>query len=366
MPDKPLPWWHDWNKVREAAAWALNAFQVVVWTIVVLSRGGDIPPPAPPKDDDPVIFTQGWIDDPDAVAQVVAGMPIKSFLDTPAGRSETEPEQVFLWDAARKATGDVLPARNQGSVGSCVAFGCVCAVEYLQCVQIANGQPSEFKALAQEVVYGGSRVEIGGGRIRGDGSVGGWAARWCSEYGVVARGRHGEHNLERYDESLCRQYGAKGVPADLEPIAKQRPVKNTAPIRSAAECRKALASGYPVSVASSQGFVMKRDSEGFCKASGTWMHQMAILGYQNGSRPGFWIQNSWGPSAHTGPKGAGSPPEGGFWAEASVVDRMLRQGDSWAFSDVVGFPKRKLTWYDVTQRRETRQRGLLLPFAMAQ
>ena len=41
--------------------------------------------------------------------------------------------------------------------------------------------------LSPEVIYGGSRVEIGGGRIRGDGSIGAWAARWVRDYGVVPR-----------------------------------------------------------------------------------------------------------------------------------------------------------------------------------
>ena len=50
-----------------------------------------------------------------------------------------------------------------------------------------------------------------GGRVRGDGSVGAWAARFVSEYGVVERGVVGRHDLRKYDEVLCREFGRLGA-----------------------------------------------------------------------------------------------------------------------------------------------------------
>jgi hypothetical protein len=35
-------------------------------------------------------------------------------------------------------------------------------------------------------------------------------------------------------------------------------------------------------------------------------------------------------------------PVAGFWADASVIDRMVKQGDSFALADVAGFPARKV------------------------
>lgn len=319
----------------------------------------------PDKLPDAAVGAMGWVDDQTLVGQVVEDLPIKSFADTPAFIAGAEPESVYLWDAARKATGDVIPCRNQGSVGSCVAFGAACAAEHLMCVQIALLQrPEEFKDLAQEVIYGGSRVEIGGGRIRGDGSVGAWAAKWVREYGLVARGVYGSIDLSRYSEATCRAFGRSGVPDDLEQLARGRPVRSITQVRTATECRRALASGYPVTIASSQGFRMQRDSQGFCSPAGTWMHQMCVIGYRKGSRPGFWIQNSWGAQAHTGPKGEGSPPDGGFWADEGVVHRMLGQGDSWAFADLDGFPARNIDWFSrVAPRRHKLDTETLLGVA---
>jgi hypothetical protein len=75
------------------------------------------------------------------------------------------------------------------------------------------------------------------------------------------------------------------------------------------------------------------------------MHCLSIVGVRGGSRSGAFLLNSWGGLAHRGPLGPGDPSPAGFWADAAVVDRMLRQGDSWAFSSFAGFPARKLDWY---------------------
>ncbi len=288
----------------------------------------------------------GWVRDPAAVDAVASELKAPAFRDTPAFRAVYDgPDDVFLWDACRKATGDLLPPRDQKAVGSCVGFGTASAVEHLLCVQIANGAGEDFHDLAQEVIYGGSRVEIGGGRIRGDGSVGAWAAKWVTRYGVVPRGLFGPRDLRTYSEARCREYGRTGVPDDLEPLARRHPVKAVSNVRSWDECRAAVRNGYPVAVCSDQGFTMARDRDGFARPSGSWAHCMAVVGVQGGRRPGAFVLNSWGPSAHTGPRGAGDPSPAGFWADAAVVDRMLQQGDSWAFGHAVGFPAQKLNWY---------------------
>jgi hypothetical protein len=313
---------------------------------VVALTGGEPKPAAPPESpqDEPRAF--GWVHDPAAVSECVRELKCGAFRETAAFAAEyAGPDDVFLWDAARKVTGDVLPARDQKSVGSCVGFATASAVEYLMCVQIAVGANEEYRDLAQEVIYGGSRVEIGGGRVRGDGSVGAWAAKWVTDYGVVPRGIFGRHDLRAYDEARCREYGRTGVPDDLERVAKKHPVKSVAAVRSWDECRAAIRNGYPVLVCSDQGFAMQRDADGFCPPQGTWYHAMAVIGVRGGPRSGGFLLNSWGPNAHRGPRGPGDPPPAGFWADAATLDRMLRQGDSWSFSQVVGFPPRELNWY---------------------
>jgi hypothetical protein len=70
-------------------------------------------------------FAQGWVDDQEQVGVVVAEQEFKSFSETEAGKFMTYalPENVYLWDAAKKVLGTLLPDRNQGSVGSCFPAG---------------------------------------------------------------------------------------------------------------------------------------------------------------------------------------------------------------------------------------------------
>jgi hypothetical protein len=281
----------------------------------------------------------GWVRDEAAANAFAASLPQADFRLTPAFRQSVDDDgDVYLWEAARFATGGHIPARNQGNVGACVGFGTAAAIEYLQCQRITDGESETFRALAPEIIYAGSRVEIGGGRIRGDGSVGAWAAKFVREYGTLPRDRYPHLDLSRYSEKLCRKLGQIGVPDPLEPRCREHPVRSVTRIGSFEECRAALRNGYPMIVCSDRGFDPRRDADGFCKPQGIWMHCMAIVGVRGGDRPGAFLLNSWGANAHAGPRGHGDPPEGGFWADADVVDAMLRQGDSWGFSHYEGFP----------------------------
>lgn len=314
---------------------AVGVALLVGRTPSVESTNRGLTPPA--RQDGSLAF--GWIDDPEAVRECVALMQCGRFCETLAFAAENEqPEDVYLWERCRAVTGDVLPPRDQKDVGSCVGVATATAIEHLLCEQIAAGSCEEFRELASEVIYGGSRVEIGGGRVRGDGSVGAWAAKFVKDYGIVPRGVYGKHDLRAYDERLCREFGRRGVPENPKVIAKEHPVRGVAQVKTWEECRAAIRNGYPVLVCSSQGFEFERDAAGFCAPQGKWYHAMAVVGVRGGERPGGFLLNSWGPDVHTGPRVPEGAPVAGFWVDAATLDRMLRQGDSWAFSQAAGFP----------------------------
>jgi hypothetical protein len=265
---------------------------------------------------------------------------------------------VYLWDAYRKLHGTVPPPQNQNPVGSCVSFGTSRAVERTMAVQIAlRRRPEEFYPIVEEVVYAGSRVEVGGGRIKGDGSVGAWAAKFVKGWGVVKRGKHLSYDLTTYDPDRCRSWGRSGVPDDLEAVAREHPVKDVTQVKDWTQAKSALASGYGIAICSNTGFQgMKRDSRGVLEPRGAWAHCMCCDGYHtepDGSEYGH-IENSWGASAHTGPVGWGEPSTAGFWVRSAVVDRMLKQDDSWAFADVRGFPARTIDWFVLRQDDHSR------------
>lgn len=298
-------------------------------------------------DDLPPNVAFGWVNDPEAVESVVAQLPYRSFADTPAfGFLDSDmPDHVYLWEAAIEVTGKLLPPFNQGAIGSCVSFGTNRAIEYTMCVEIMKQKTEEFQHIVQEITYGGSRVEVGKGGIRGDGSIGAWAAKFVRDWGIVARGKYNKYDLSTYSESTCREFGKSGVPSDLEVEAKKHPVKETVMVTTWDQAKKALVQGYGIAICSGQGFSMRRGENGIAKASGSWAHCMCLCGFTtiDGKEYGR-IDNSWGPNAHTGPVGPGNPGSEGFYAAASVIEGMLKEKDSFAFSSVEGFPMRKIHW----------------------
>lgn len=297
-------------------------------------------------DNIPIAFANGWINDPDAVELIVSQLPYRSFADTPAhGYADETPDHLYLWDFAKKATGALLPPVSQGQIGSCVSFGTNRAIEYTMCVQIAQKMLEEFHMIAQEVTYGGSRVEVGGGKMSGDGSIGAWAAKFVKDWGVVSRGVYGKYDLTKYSETTCKQFGRSGVPTELEAEARKHPVKETVMVSSWDQAKKALVQGYGIAICSNQGFSMKRDANGIAKTSGSWAHCMCLSGWATINKKEYGrIDNSWGPDAHTGPVGPGEPGPEGFYADSKIIDKMLAQKDSFAFSCVEGFPIRKIDW----------------------
>lgn len=287
--------------------------------------------------------TYGWVKDPQVIEANLNPAITGQFADTPAGKAVMGDDDVFLWQAVRKVNNrgpPWYPAVDQKDVGCCVGCGWKHAADICQAMQIVGGTRAEWKPLSVEVIYGGSRVEIGRGQIRGDGSVGAWAAKWVGQYGVAPMEKFGSVDLSTFSPARAREFGRTGVPADIEDAAKLHPVKAAALVKSWADVKRAIQQGYPVAVCSDQGFSMTRDRDGFARASGSWAHCMCICGVRKGPREGGFILNSWGDTAHTGPVWPADAPVAGFWADAAVIDRMVRQGDSFALADLQGFPAR--------------------------
>lgn len=321
----------------------------IVNTVTEVIRTVPIQTPEPNEGYSP---TGGWVHDADAIAKNLDPAQTEQFDATPAGRAVMGDEDVFLWRHVRKVAGindRQYPNVNQQSVGCCVGCGWKHACDIVQASAIASGQMFEWKPVSVEVIYGGSRVEVGGGRISGDGSVGSWAKDWCqSRGGLIPMAKYDAADLSQFSPSRAREWGRKGVPDQLEPDAKRHPVKGCALVKSWADAKRALQQGYPIAVCSDQGFSMARDQTGRARPQGSWAHCMCICGVRAAASDrteGGFILNSWGDSAHTGPVWPADAPVAGFWADASVIDRMLRQGDSFALSDVAGFPARRPDWF---------------------
>lgn len=286
----------------------------------------------------------GWIKDPAEVDRIMGLLPMPTFgQSAPHLAGDGAGKVVLLYEAVRKVVGHDLIHEQQ--VGDCVSHGFGLGADVVACVQIATGAGEEWGGeAATEVIYAGSRVEVGGGRIGGDGSVGAWAAKWVQDYGVVVRKQYGSINLATYSGQRAREWGRgrAGVPDELEPIAREHPIKTASLVETYEQARDSLANGYPVAVCSNRGFQQRRDADGFARPSGSWAHCMCFIGIDDSfKRPGALCQNSWGSAWISGPK-RHEQPEGSFWVDADTVTQMLRERDSFALSSFVGFPARDL------------------------
>lgn len=267
---------------------------------------------------------------------------------------------VLLWKAFEKLTGKAYEPHDQ-QIGDCVGQGFGLGVDFLTALQIdMGGMPELWVAkAATEILYAGGRVEVGGLRgDRMDGSTGHWQAEFLTRWGVLLRQKYpGGYDFSEYSGKTAKELGTLGVPDELEPICKLHPVKTCALVTSWSECCDAIANGYPVAVCSNVGFgdssiQWVRDSQGFLRRKrAPWYHCMLIGAIDDtGSRPGGLIFNSWGSNWVTGPTRL-DQPLGTFWVDASTIDAMLKQGDSMALSNYVGYPGAVVPSYVIWQPR---------------
>ena len=290
-------------------------------------------------------YLGGWVKDQKKVEEAMSSLPHPIFRDSWEPIKESgKGKVVLLYDIIKSVAGN-FPSRVQ-TIGDCVSQGAAYAVDSSKCVDIFIKKEQEewVSETATEDIYAGSRVIIGGGRVRGDGSYGVWAARYCSEYGALPRGKYGNVDLRTYSGSKARNWGkpSAGVPKTLLNYSRQHPISTVSRVDTYEEARDLIVNGYAITVASNQGFSTRRDSEGFAKPKGQWAHQMVLLGVDDShGRPGVLCVNSWG-NWNAGPK-RHDQPNSSFWIDADVLERkMLSDGDCWAFSGYEGFKPRKL------------------------
>lgn len=257
---------------------------------------------------------------------------------------------VHLWDYSKAINGrEHFPTFRQ-AIGDCVANGLANGLNYCQAADIylSRGPPTSFRPVDRPWLYGVSRTDpkIGNGRLgSSDGSVGAWAVKAAQLRGVLAADEPG---VPEYSGARAREWGIKGVPSQFHLLAFQQKLKTYAQVRTYEDVRDALANSYPVTIASNVGFQMKavvKDGKHWGRPSGSWAHQMCLIGVDDtavspfdGKKGAAYCLNSWGPEAHGKP--ADDAPPGGFWIDRTTVERIVKQGDSWAISGFTGFPAR--------------------------
>ncbi len=303
------------------------------------------------QDDQPLYC--GWISSPQNRQIFIETNP-KPFMNqlddeirgTGAGK------QALLWPFFEKVSGGPLKPHYQ-AIGDCVSQAYGLGIDILTGIQIVKrGSPQRWVAkAATEVIYGGGRIEIGrqlyNKSYSRDGLDGYLAAEFLKKYGVLLRQKYLEWDFTTYDGAVARKLGRSGVPDALEPLCKLHPIGWASLVQSWDEARDCIYNGYPVILCSNQGFNTRngRDQNGYLTPSRKiWNHAMLLAGIdEDCDRPGGCIINSWGSDWIDGGVKL-NQPVGSFWADASVIDRMVKQKDSIAISSYAGYPKQDLEY----------------------
>jgi hypothetical protein len=169
--------------------------------------------------DDDAAWYFGWIPRNNLIERALSfkKLPLfeesaTSLLGSGAGKT------VLLYEAARKVMGRDLDPGPQ-RIGDCVSWGFSGAIDLLACVETLAGEYKQYSwdlRVCTEAVYGLSRVEYGNADgSYDDGSTGAWAAKAVRLGGTISR-----MQLGPYDPQRAKDWGAKGLPDQLEPGAQ--------------------------------------------------------------------------------------------------------------------------------------------------
>lgn len=306
----------------------------------------------------------GYQPDPEGARQFAQSLPKPTFSQAaPDAMTLAKRQDTFLWRPMNSAHiaryGVPFKASNQLDVGSCVSHGAAHAVYASEAVAWAVGEREEPPHLVhQGAIYGGSRVEARGKPGDGkqpyggymDGSTGYHAAKWLREWGVVYKKQYPSVDCTVSNPTIEKAWGAFGCGGQddggrLDAEAEKKPCEYVTQIKTWDELVAAITSGHAVTIASSQGFLKRLDAQSFDTPAGVWMHQMAVIGVRF-DREGAAVINSWGNYLqYTAPRWPEDLPDGVFWVDRRVMERILAQGDSWAISEVA------FKWRDIDHLR---------------
>lgn len=320
----------------------------------------------------------GWLDRPEIVESGLKTMPVPMFGSSTGGldlvRASDEKRETLMYEIFRKVVGEDAPKGPQG-IGDCTAWGWSGSVNKLQATNIVdkiaeinenlaselivvpqNGWSSElvealehirasqfeYQEIMTEATYALGRVEIGQqhGSME-DGGTGIWCAQASTRFGYLSRKafetKHGAGS-GTYSPERAKKWGASGLPDEFEPEARLHVCKVASMVTSFKEAAACIQNLQPVPVCSNRGFTMTRDNQGFCLPQGTWYHCMYFDSVR-WDRPGLLCNQSWGKNTPTGPVYK-DQPDNAFWVDASVVDYMLSQRDSYTINNFGMYVKR--------------------------
>jgi hypothetical protein len=225
--------------------------------------------------------------------------------------------------------------------GDCTTHATRNAADISRAVEIdIRKEPESFVARgATEVIY----------RYRGSSSPGmnpGKAIQFLTNYGVLLRQKYPWADLSKYNVKYAMARGAIPEAALVE--AAKHSCRFFLRINSLEQARDAIASGFGVICGSKYGNDGVRDSRGVSKFNGSWNHCMAWGAADCRARQKdhfYLVLQSWGLWNRGGHPEWGPIPGGSFLMPSGDAEWCIKNGETWAVGNVLGFPPQKLPDY---------------------
>jgi hypothetical protein len=258
-------------------------------------------------------------------------------------------DKMVLWEFSKRVNNNQHFETFRQITGSCVGNGGGQATWYLSAMEnVRLGQNIECKLPFYLLPSGRSRY-FAGYRRAGSGSSGAAFAKAISTEGILPFDAIGlppaQHDggITWGQDAEYQWSDGDSIPSKFIELGKQNLVKSAAQVNNSQDVWNALANGYPCTIASNWGGQMQPKAAGspavlLSRRVTVWQHQMCVIGIWNHPTLGriFCILNSWGPAIHGKP--VDDSPPGSFWVLEDDIDYIVRQGDSFAFSQFDGFP----------------------------
>lgn len=231
--------------------------------------------------------------------------------------------------------------------GTCGGRAGSAALDLVQHILIASGKRAKFFRASHASVYYFARKLygwVGGGNWRDDGDdgvAGGSVPDALKKYGAAHRDEssdpkwYGDGSDDLACQIVCGMHPQ--IEAAMLKAASDNLVTDWVRVSDAQQLADGIASGGVGVGSDMRGFTMTRDSDGFCRPSGTWAHYQTrpgVLAKKDYGRAGFAYWQSWGKTTPSGPALKGYPGNC-FGVEWSVQDQVVKSGE-WAV--VFGFP----------------------------
>lgn len=280
--------------------------------------------------------------DPDATAQLLRTLPLPLFGNTLSGDGAGKLSLAYKSVVHFELAAGRKPYDETQTTGDCVSHGVRGAAD------VARANDPDLKTTEDWVDRTATEPLYGARGHSGQGASCSRLVEWAHQTGgLMLRTKYPDLGLDltTYDATIGANWGGVGVPAKVTAEAKKHQIGTISLVTTWQQARDAIANGYGLVCCSDVGFKSaRRDDNGMIPPSGTWNHSMQWHGAddthgEDGCR--FCVQQSWGWEWAQGPLVHDQPP-GSFWISQKTAQYMISQGGTYAVSNVVGFPKRRL------------------------